>query len=160
LLEKAMAVTEARIGSLYMVEIEERRFRIIAARGLESAPKKDSFIDFDDSMARLVVADGKPLLFQDNATGAGANGSSGPPCKAASFLSMPISVGGNLTATLNLSHIDSKDEEILSIMIDEVGFALENVMLLSEIEQHLTNLHDEPTVELTTENDQLEREIV
>jgi hypothetical protein len=73
---------------------------------------------------------------------------------------MPISVGGNLTATLNLSHIDSKDEEILSIMIDEVGFALENVMLLSEIEQHLTNLHDEPTVELTTGNDQLEREIV
>ena len=143
-----------------MVEIEKRRFRIVAARGRESAPKKDSYITFDDSMARLVVAERRPLVLQDDTTYARINGVSGPQCKAASFLSMPISVGGNLIATLNLSHIDSKDEEILSIMIDEIGFALENVMLLSEIEQHLTNLHDEPTVELTTGNDQLEREIV
>ena len=63
-------------------------------------------------------------------------------------------------ATLNLSHIDSKDEQILSIMIDEIGFALENVMLLCEIEKHLENLHDEPTVQLTAENDRLQQETV
>ena len=59
-----------------------------------------------------------------------------------------------------LSHIDATDEQILSIMVDEVGFALENVMLLSEIEKHLEDLGNESALGLTTENGQLKREIV
>lgn len=160
LLEKAMTVTGARIGSVYMADVEKSRFRIVACRGLESAPKKDSYVAFDDSMVRLVIANGKPLLLQDDTTYARINGLSDPPYGTPSFLSMPICAGGNLIATLNLSHVDAKDEQILSIMIDEVGFALENVMLLSETKKHLENLRNESTVELTTENDPLEREIV
>lgn len=160
LLEQAVTVTGARIGSVYMVDVEKRRFRIVASRGVRSAPKKNSYVAFDDSMVRQVVAERKPLVLQDNTTNARINGASDPPYGTPSFLSMPICAGGNLIATLNLSHIDAKDEQILSIMIDEVGFALENVMLLSEIEKHLESLGNESTVGLTAENGQLEREIV
>ena len=54
---------------------------------------------------------------------------------------------------------DTNDLHELTVMIDEVGFALENAMLLPEIEEHLKNLPDERTVGLTTGNDQLQREI-
>jgi two-component system cell cycle sensor histidine kinase/response regulator CckA len=160
LLEKAMTVTGARIGSVYMVQAKDRRFRIVASRGLESAPESNSYIAFDDSLARLVVTEGKPLLLHDNATGAGMKTLRNPPSGTPSFLSMPIYAGGNLIATLNLAHVDAKDEQILSIMINEVGFALENVMHLSEIEGHLKNFHDGRGVELTTKIDQRDQEIV
>jgi len=158
LLEKAVAVTKARLGSVYMVESEKKRFRVVASRGLESRPKKNSYINFNNSLIRLVVSDKKPLLLQDSETDPKISGSNDSRYKPASFLSMPISIGDNLVATLNLSHIDSNAKQMLSIMIDEVGIALENAMLLSEIDEHLKNLHKERAAEMTTGNGQLEQE--
>jgi two-component system cell cycle sensor histidine kinase/response regulator CckA len=160
LLEKAMTVTGARIGSVYMVQAKDKRFRIVASRGLESAPESNSYIAFDDSLARLVVTEGKPLLLQDNATGAAGKTLRDPPSGTPSFLSMPIYAGGTLIATLNLAHVDAKDEQILSIMINEVGFALENLIHLSEIEGHVKDFHDGHGGALTTEIDQRDQEIV
>ncbi|NVL92371.1 MAG: hypothetical protein HWN71_04955, partial [Desulfobacterales bacterium] len=61
LLEKAMAVSKAQIGSVYEVEPEGQRFRIVARRGLESGPKKGSYIDINESMAGPVVFAKRPL---------------------------------------------------------------------------------------------------
>jgi two-component system cell cycle sensor histidine kinase/response regulator CckA len=160
LLEKAMMVTGARIGSVYMVQAKDRRFRIVASRGLESAPEGNSYIAFDDSLARLVVTERKPLLLQDNPTGAGMKTLRDPPSGTPSFLSMPVYAGGTLIATLNLAHVDAKDEQILSIMINEVGFALENLMHLSEIAGHVRDFHDGRGGGLATEIDQRDQEIV
>jgi len=66
---------------------------------------------------------------------------------------------------LNLSHketkqvFDSNDEHILSIMIGEIGFALENAQLHAHVVEHKTDLQ-ERTVELTTIKDQLQQEII
>jgi two-component system cell cycle sensor histidine kinase/response regulator CckA len=160
LLEKAMTVTGARIGSVYIVQAKDKRFRIVASRGLESAPESNSYIAFDDSLARLVVTEGKPLLLQDNATGTAGKILRDPPSGTPSFLSMPVYAGGTLIATLNLAHVDAKDEQILSIMINEVGFALENLMHLSEIEGQVKDFHDGRGGALTTEIDQRDQEIV
>ena len=158
LLDKAMGVSKARIGSVYMVESEKRRFRVVASRGIESGPKKNSYISFNDSLARLVVTDRKPLLVQDIEADSSISKPSNPGHKPPSFLSMPIFVRENLIAVLNLSHIDSNDEQILSIMVGEIGFALENARLHSKIEEHVKDLQ-ERTVELATANAQLQQEI-
>ncbi|TET75366.1 MAG: PAS domain S-box protein, partial [Candidatus Aminicenantes bacterium] len=164
LMEKAMTVSEAQIGSVYMVESEKKRFRVIALRGLESGPKKNSYINIDESLAQFVVSDKKPLLVQDIETDSRTKKPNDPKYGPPSFLSMPILVRDNLIAVLNLSHketkqvFDSNDEQILSIMIGEIGFALENAQLHLTAEENLKNLQ-ERTIELTTANDQLKKEI-
>jgi PAS domain S-box-containing protein len=78
---------------------------------------------------------------------------------------MPIFVRGDLLALLNLSHketeeiFSSNDQEILSIMIGEMGFALENAQLHQKVEEHLQDLK-KSTEELIKANDQLHEEIV
>ncbi len=158
LLEKAIAVSKARLGSVYMVESEKKRFRVVASRGIESGRKKNPYISFNDSPARLVVTDRKPLLVQDIESDLGISKPSNPGYKSPSFLSMPIFVREDLIAILNLSLIDSNDEQILSIMIGEIGFALENARLHSKIEEHVKDLQ-ERTEELTSANTQLQQEI-
>jgi PAS domain S-box-containing protein len=63
-----------------------------------------------------------------------------------------------LIAVLNLSHIDSNADQILSIMIGEIGFALENARLHSKIEEHVRDLQ-ERTEKLTGANTRLQQEI-
>jgi len=164
LLEKAMAVSRAQIGSVFMVESETHRFRVLATRGLESGPKKGSYIDINESLARLVVSDKKPLLVQDIETDPRTRKPNDPKYGPPSFLSMPIFVRENLIAGLNLSCketqqvFDSNDEHIVSIMISEIGFALENARLHSQVLEHIEILQ-ERSVELTNANDQLEQEV-
>jgi PAS domain S-box-containing protein len=164
LLEKAMEVTKAQIGSVYMVESEKGRFRVVASRGLESGPKENSYININDSFARLVVSDKKTLLVHDIETDSRINRSNNPQYGSPSFLSMPIFAGKELIAVLNLSHkvtkqaFDLSDEQILSVMIGEIGFALQNAELHSRIQHHVKNLQEQ-TEELTSTNKQLQQEI-
>ena len=164
LLEKAMAVSKAQIGSVYEVEPEGQRFRIVARRGLESGPKKGSYIDISESMAGPVVFAKRPLLVQDIETDPRTRKQNDPEYGPPSFLSMPISVRGNLIAVLNLSHketkqvFDSNDEHILSIMIGKVSFALENAQLHAQAEKHVRDLQ-ERSADLSNANVQLRQEI-
>lgn len=164
LLEKATAVSRAQIGSVFMVESERQRFRIVATRGMESGPKKDSYISISESLTRTVVSTKKPLLVQDIETDPRTRKKNDPKYGPPSFLSMPISVRNNLVAVLNLSHketkklFDSNDERIMTIMIGEVGFAIENGQLHAQAEKHVKDLQ-ERTVELSSVNAKLRGEI-
>ena len=164
LLEKAMAVSKAQIGSVYEVEPEGQRFRIVARRGLKSGPKKGSYIDISESMAGPVVFAKRPLLVQDIETDPRTRKQNDPEYGPPSFLSMPISVRGNLIAVLNLSNketeqvFDSNDEHILSIMIGKVSFALENAQLHAQAEKHVKDLQ-ERSADLSNANVQLRQEI-
>jgi len=153
LLTKAMAVSKAQIGSVFIVESEKERFRVAATMGLESGPKKGSYININESLARFAASDKKPLLVQDIDSDSRTHKANDPKYGPPSFLSMPVFVRGNVIAVLNLSHKETKqvfgsnDEHILSIIIGEIGFALENAMLHSRVEEHLKDLQ-ERTVEM------------
>ncbi len=140
LLEKAMAISRAQIGSVFVVEPEKGRFRVVATKGLESGPKKGSYIKIDESLARFAASDKKPLLVQDIDSDSRTHKLNDPKYGPPSFLSMPIFVREDVIAVLNLSHKETKqvfgsnDEHILSIIIGEIGFALENAMLHSRVE--------------------------
>jgi two-component system cell cycle sensor histidine kinase/response regulator CckA len=77
---------------------------------------------------------------------------------------MPIFVRGTFLGVLNLSSRDteqafgSHDEQIVSIMIGEIGFALENAQLHAQLTEHVKNLQDR-TLELSNANDILSQEI-
>ena len=164
LLEKGMAVCKARIGSVLMAESDKNRFRVIATRGLAPGPRKGSYININDTLLQQVVSEGQPLLVQDIETDPRTRKVNDPRYGAPSFLSMPIFVSETLLGVLNLSSREtgqvfgSHDEQILSIMIGEIGFALENARLHSQVTEHIKNLQ-ERTLELSNANDTLTQEI-
>lgn len=163
-LEKAMAVTTAQVGSVSVVEAEKGRLRLLEHKGLESGPEKGSYINIDESLVRHVVSERKPLLVQDIETDPRTLKQNDPRFGNPSFLSMPIFVREDLLSVMNLSHkktghvFDINDQEILSLMIGEIGFALENAQLHFRVEEHVKDLH-EHTTQLIKTNDQLQKEI-
>ena len=164
LLEKTMAVSKAQIGSVLMVESDKNRFRVVTTRGLEPGPRKGSHININDTLLQHIVSEKKPLLVQDIESDPRTRKVNDLKYGAPSFLSMPIFIREALIGVLNLSHkqtqqvFDSHDEHIVSIMIGEIGFALENARLHLQVVEHVKNLQ-QATVELTNANDQLRQEI-
>jgi len=172
MLDKSMAVSKAQIGSVFMLEKENKRFRVVASRGSDPGPEKDTYVEFGGSMMEYVAVQirgfsdihKKPLLVKDIKNDPRTRKANDRKYGAPSFLSMPIMVRDELIAVLNLSNketgkiFDSNDNQILSIMLGEIGFALENAMLHLEVEQHLKNLQ-ERTRQLTDANNQLHKEI-
>jgi len=164
MLDKSMAVSKAQIGSVFMLEKENKRFRVVASRGSDPGPEKDTYVEFKGSLMEYVAVHKKPLLVKDIKNDPRTRKANDRKYGAPSFLSMPIMVRDELIAVLNLSNketgkiFDSNDNQILSIMLGEIGFALENAMLHLEVEQHLKNLQ-ERTRQLTDANNQLHKEI-
>jgi len=164
LLEKSMAVSNATIGSVFLVESEKERFRVVASKGLELGPGGVSYIKFEQSIVQSVVFERKPLLIENIETDSRTRKPNNPKYGPPSFMSMPIFSQENLLAVLNLSHketnavFDVNDQQILSILIAEIGFALENAQLHSELEEHLKNLENR-TKELHLANDKLQQEV-
>ena len=148
LLDKAMTVTGAHIGSVFMVDGETQRFRIIAAKGSNDNINKDHYINIDDSIAKWVVVEKKPLLIEDIENDSRTLKKNDPRYGSPSFLSMPIFVGNTVSAVLNLAHKDKGqifeiyDEQALSIMLGEISFALENAVLHLEVEEHLREIKE------------------
>ena len=74
--------------------------------------------------------------------------SNDPKYGAPSFISMPIYKHKQVIAVLNLANKENgglftdNDERILSIMLGEIGFALENVILRQEIKNHLKEIKE------------------
>ena len=164
LLEKAMSATKAQIGSVCIFESDKQRLYVIAAKDLEAKPKKDFFINLNESLAEIVVSNRKPFLVKDIETDLRTRRSNNPKYGLPSFLIMPICVGGDLIAVLNLAHKENEqifspdDERILSAVIGEAGILLENVWLHSTVDKYL-KYYQRSIAKLNAANRQLKQEI-
>jgi len=164
LLEKVMAATRAQTGSVMRVDREQDKFRLVASRGLRSSPEINAILDIKGSPVEQVVRGRQTLLVEDIETDERTLRPSGSKYGSPSFLSMPIFIKENLVAVINLSrkegHVffDPNDEQIAAIMIGEIAFALENIKLHLEIQDHLNNL-ERRTLELEGANKLLTTEI-
>jgi len=162
LLEKALAVTKTQVGAVYMVDRQDHCLRLTASKGESLVPSIRTRFEFNQAPMNRILTDKKPTLI------------SGQWLSEENFedideeeyplrytLSMPVFVRKKMVAVLNLfpceakEGLESKDEHILSIMINEIGFALENAMLHSKLEKQSQNLqlHSE---ELTQINKRLQ----
>ncbi len=164
ILEKAMIVTGADIGSVYMVESEFDRNHLVASRGLASEPEIDPRIKVHQRLVEYVIARKRPLLVENLNTDPRIRNLIEFEYDPSSFLSVPIFTREDLVGILNLSHkktekvFGANDEEIVSILTAEIGFALENARLHSRVEENLKKLESR-TAELTEANEQLQQEI-
>lgn len=162
LLEKAMAASGATAGSIFVVEPEYKRFRIEAVCGRRDGPQPGAHIPIEDSLARFVVENKKVLLVQDIASDPRTHKHNDPKYASPSFLSMPIILKDEVKAVLNLSDkagaagFSQEDVFLVSIMVDEIRFAMENADLYSQLKAHAARL-EEQTKELKRYRDELEQ---
>ena len=165
LLEKAMTVSGALIGSVLTLDSENKLFCVLQSKGLEPSPEKGSHIAVEDSLLGPIVSEKKPMLIQNIETDSRTFRPNDPKYGPPSFLSMPVFAGEALVAVLNLAHkktgqvFNPNDELVLSTMIGEIGFVLENARLNSEAEKQLLVLKKR-TSELSETNDQLQKEVI
>lgn len=162
LLEKAMAAVGAAVGSIFVVEPEHKRFRIEAVAGRSHGPARGTRMAIDDSLARFAVENKKVLLVQDIASDPRTHKANDPKYASPSFLSMPIILHDEVKAVLNLADktgaagFSQEDVALLSIMLDEIRFALENAELYTQLKAHAARL-EEQTMELKRYRDDLEK---
>lgn len=164
LLEKALAVTRARIGSIFAVEPENNRLRVISAKGLTPGPRKDAYVEINKTLLRYVVSERRALIVEDIEKDPRTNRRNDPKYGPPSFMSVPVMIRKNLIAVMSLAHketkevFDSRDEQILDIMIGEMAFALENAQLHAALEEHARDLENQAKT-LAGTNRLLEKEI-
>lgn len=156
-LDKAMQAVGVKNGSVFLVDAADAEgLRFVAARPQREVDKSDSGQQ-DYSLIKSVVADGKPLIIQDIENDPRTQRVNDPKYGAPSFLSMPIYSHDGILAVLNLANkekgglFSESDERILSIMLGEIGFALENAVLHLKVKEHLS--------EIKEQNAKLEQEV-
>lgn len=150
LLDKVMQVNRARIGSVFLVDEEGKNFRIIGTRGRENDRITGATISIKDSIVRQVMDSSKgPILVDDIETDERFAKRNNPQYGSPSFLSLPVRSGDRLIAVLNLAekengeHFQQADVDLATVMIQEVGFALENARIHSEIKLHAERLEQQ-----------------
>lgn len=156
-LDKALSMTTAQKGSMFVIEPDNESLRLIGSRGIEHL-EKGARIKISETLLKHVISEKKPLLVQNIENDPRVQKKNDPKYGTASFLSLPISMGrGDITAVLNLSNkktgeiFDINDENALSVMEVEIRFTLENALLQAKIEEYIKNIEER--------NARLEKEI-
>ena len=148
-LDKALTVTNAEIGSSFVVDPSSRRLRLVGSRGIEGL-EKGTYINIDDSLIKHVIDEKKPLLVKDVENDPRVQKKNDPKYGSPSFLSVPVHMDqkGDVTAVFNLSHkktggsFDASDENIISTMLVEIRLTLENALLQSQIGKYIKDMEE------------------
>jgi PAS domain S-box-containing protein len=148
-LDKALTVTNAEIGSSFVVDPSSRRLRLIGSRGIEGL-EKGTYINIDDSLIKHVIDEKKPLLVKDVENDPRVQKRNDPKYGSPSFLSVPVHMDqkGDVTAVFNLSHkktggsFDASDENMISTMLVEIRLTLENALLQSQIGKYIKDMEE------------------
>ena len=148
LMHKAMQVTTVRNGSVFLVDpAEPEGLRFVTSKPkvnldkTDGKPRRHSFV-------RSVIESGKALIIQDIEHDPRTMKSNNPKYGSPSFISMPIYKHKQVIAVINLANKENGrlftdiDERILSIMLGEIGFALESIILRQETKTHLKEIKE------------------
>ncbi|HXH71901.1 MAG TPA: GGDEF domain-containing protein [Mariprofundaceae bacterium] len=153
LLDRAMQVTRAQIGSIFLIDPDRKTFRILGARGIEIDTDE---IQIKDSVVARVATEKRPLLVTDIETDPLVQRHNNPKYGSPSFLSMPVMLNDELLGVINLAHkqngavFHEGDVGTLTTMINQVHFAIENAYVHETVRQHARSL-GEKTVQLNQE---------
>ncbi|MBN1614656.1 MAG: PAS domain S-box protein, partial [Deltaproteobacteria bacterium] len=147
-LEKAMAVTGSKIGSLVVLEEGTRQYRIALRKGLDGNVHEDCYINMEESFLKNVIAEKRAIIVRNIEEDPRTSRPNDPRYGSPSFMSMPILIENNVAAMLNLAKkvtgevFTENDEQIMSIMLNEISFALENAHLHAQIKDHLKEIQE------------------
>ncbi len=157
-LDRAVALTQARKGSLFLVDRKQATLSLVNARGIEDLAA-GARIPIDQApLLKRVIAERRMLLVHDIEREADIGRKNNPRYETPSFLIVPVSSGsGEVVAVINLTGkeagavFDAQDAGALSIVQTGIGISLENRQLQTQLEITIADL--------TEKNRELEKEV-
>jgi signal transduction histidine kinase/CheY-like chemotaxis protein len=158
LLDKAMILAEAEIGSVFATDPESGWLRLVHYKAPVEGQIREFPIRADSPFMRRAMADKKPFLVRDIETDLRTLRPSAPRYGSPSFLVIPIFAGKEVAGILNLARkrtrkaFNEEDEHLLSIVVGEMGFALQNSYLTKKCNEQ-ASLLEKTTEALQTETE-------
>jgi len=148
-LDIALTVTNAQIGSLFAVDSQSGRLCLVGSRGITGL-EKGAHVNIKDSLIQHIISEKKPLLVKDIENDPRFQKKNDPQYGPPSFLSMPICIGNKdeVVAVLNLSRkktgevFDTNDENILSTMLVDISFNMENALLHAKLAEYIKDIEE------------------
>ena len=137
LLEKTMRLSGAEIGSVFSLDPSNRNLTLVRYQGPGTPPPINFPVDESSPVLSRVLSSRQPLVVRNIEKDPRLEMTNNPKYGAPSFISMPVFAGKYFAGVLNLAHksddrpFDQEDEQLLSIVVGEMGFALQNTMLQS-----------------------------
>lgn len=135
LLEKSMVLSGAVIGSIFTLDLKSGHLRLVHYQGPGTPPPENFPVDDNSPVLYHVVQKKEPLLVGNIETDPRIRLINNPKYGTPSFLSLPVFAGKNFLGVLSLARkennkpFDKEDEHLLSLVVGEMGFALQNAHL-------------------------------
>ncbi|ACL04584.1 GAF sensor hybrid histidine kinase [Desulfatibacillum aliphaticivorans] len=135
LLEKSMRLSGAEIGSVFSYDPHTKNLVLVRYQGPGAPPPPDFPVDETSPVLSQVLKTKKNLVVRDIEEDPRVEKPNNPKYGPPSFISMPVFAGKYFTGVLNLAGksdnqpFDEEDEQLLSLVVGEMGFALQNTLL-------------------------------
>ncbi len=146
-LRKAMATTNSRKGTIMLRREDGDGLEVVAAEGW--TPNLAGPIEMNDTLAGKVIETGRPLLSEDiNTSPSFARDNNSDLYSSPSFLIMPLNASIGTIGAMCLSEknngarFDTQDQQFLTVLLGQIGFAVENARLLKHARDSARNLED------------------
>ena len=146
-LERALSVVNADIGSIMLLEDDEpKAFRIQASIGLGEMAKVGDRIDFETSIAKYAVINKSALVIEDIETDKRFGRVNRQMYATKSFVCIPIKTSRTIIGVMTISrkndsHLFTQDDvEILSPLLSNAAFSYENIQLVKDNQKQMDHL--------------------
>ncbi|MDI6795908.1 MAG: ATP-binding protein [Desulfatibacillaceae bacterium] len=135
LLDHTMLLSDAQVGSVFTLDPATGRLRLVARHSPFEELPKDFVFDEDAIIMRRVIKSRQPMLVHDIETDPRICRPNNPSFDSPSFLSLPVIAGERVVGVVNLAcksrqrAFTADDEQLLGMVVAELGYALENAHL-------------------------------
>lgn len=144
-LEKAVMGVHARRGTIMTLREHSPMLDIVSTEGW--LPKTSDSIALEISFAERVVKSGEPLLIEDIEKAADIGRKNDSACyRSPSFIIMPLKTKTAVVGVVCLSEkstggsFNSHDQQFLTVLLGQIGFAVQNAQLLKRATDAAQNL--------------------
>ena len=144
ILDQAVAITQARRGSLLILNKEGTTLDVLASFGFDNEALAQRAVDLDDTICAEVMKTGKPLLVEDIKDRPDLSSFSKGNYQTGSFISLPLQVVRDdgekeILGVLNLSDkltsrcFKSNDARLLNALCAQASIAIANARILDDL---------------------------
>ncbi|MBN1867884.1 response regulator [Candidatus Sumerlaeota bacterium] len=144
-LNKAMSATHARIGSIMLLNDAGTHLDVVAAMGW--TPPERLSIPLEESVGRLAIERGETILVEDIEKAiATRRPNNTERYTSSSFLICPLKTKTSCIGIVSLADrttggaFNVHDEQFMTVLLGQIGYAVENARLLAQAREAAKNL--------------------
>src|SRR6266545_761579 len=147
-LQSTMRAVHANIGSIMLLDQQQKTLRIAASRGLPAEVHDQTEVRLGEGVAGKVAALGDAVIVDDIEKDARFARTNDPKYGTGSFICMPVRVGDRVVGVMNLVRkedagttpptprpFSTSDLQFLATLLTYIAYAVDNARLLEEAQE-------------------------